>query len=619
MQSMASGRKNSTSEISVRQELIRRATAAAVATVALAITAPALSAQQKCPATAPGTTMPLKYHGGPTVAAITPCDLMTRLYIYADDSLRGREAGTPGAIHATAYIEREVRRLGLKPAGDHGTYFQNMSVTSRSVDPASTLMTGKSTFHVGKDFAVAGAAASRKVSGSVIFGGTAGDTAHSLTADEAAGKIVVLLPAAGGAAGGRGGRGGPGANNPLSGAVAIVTVEPMLAPARIQYTLNDTVQIEGSRAYAAAHPAAANGRGGRGGAGGANAAVNLTVTPRVAMALLGKSATAAMRGDQGPTATIDIRERTVAAPTRSVVAIIPGTDPKLKNEYIVIGAHSDHIGVSTARPIVEHDSLKAYNFVARVEGADTRNAPAPTAEQWIRINALKDSLRKVYPARLDSISNGADDDGSGSVSILEIAEAFQKGAIKPKRSLIFIWQTGEEKGLWGSQWFTNHPTIPRDSIVADLNLDMVGRGALTDVTGRSKEGQELVGDPNYLQLVGSRRLSTELGDMAESVDATEPTPLKFDYSMDANGHPQNIYCRSDHANYARYNIPVIFFTTGGHADYHQVTDEPEYIQYQHMARVDQFVFDLAVKVGALDHAVLVDKTKADSPFARCQQ
>ena len=237
----------------------------------------------------------------------------------------------------------------------------------------------------------------------------------------------------------------------------------------------------------------------------------------------------------------------------------------------------------------------------------------------MRINALKDSLRKVYPARLDSISNGADDDGSGSVSILEIAEAFAKGPAKPKRSLIFIWQTGEEKGLWGSQWFTNHPTVPRDSIVADLNLDMVGRGAATDVTGKNKEDQELFGAENYLQLVGSRRLSTELGDIAEQVNATEAMPFKFDYSMDANGHPQNIYCRSDHANYARYGIPVIFFTTGGHADYHQVTDEPEYIQYQHMARVDQLVYDIALKVGDLDHRVVVDKAKPDSPFARCQQ
>ena len=141
----------------------------------------------------------------------------------------------------------------------------------------------------------------------------------------------------------------------------------------------------------------------------------------------------------------------------------------------------------------------------------------------MRINALN-SLRKIYPARLDSVSNGADDDGSGSVSILEIAEAFAKGPVKPKRSLIFIWQTGEEKGLWGSQFWTNHPTVPRDSVVADLNLDMVGRGAATDVTGKDIDGKELTGAENYLQLVGSRRLSTN-GDIAESVSASEPMPF----------------------------------------------------------------------------------------------
>ena len=238
------------------------------------------------------------------------------------------------------------------------------------------------------------------------------------------------------------------------------------------------------------------------------------------------------------------------------------------------------------------------------------------------------------------------------MSILEIAEAFAKGPVKPKRSLIFIWQMGEEKGLWGSQYWTNHPTVPRENVVADLNMDMVGRGEATDLTGqaldtaamriRLSQPQPAVppvpaagfggrggpppldtiplhGAPNYLQLVGAGRLSTELRDIANQVNTTEKMPFKFDYSMDADHHPQNIYCRSDHANYARYNIPVIFFTTGGHADYHQVTDEPEYIRYEHMARVDQLVFDIAVKVGNLDHRVVVDKQKFDSPFGRCQQ
>jgi Peptidase family M28 len=597
----------------IHRSLSRAALPAMLAFAAISATSPRLLAQQTCPATTPGATMPLTYQGGPTVAAITACDLMTRLYIYAADSMRGREAGTPDAIRATAWIEREVRRLGLRPAGDNGTFFQNMPVSARTVSDASTIVSGGQTFHLNVDFYPGGAAADRKITGDVVFGGALTDTAGALSADAARGKIVILTAPS---ANIRTFRGFPPS---LSEAQAIALVSPIARP-RLQYVLNDTVQNEGRAAYAAANPAAGGGgRGGRGGGRGGpgGGPLTLAVSASTATALLGKPVESAQAGDKGASATIDVKVENTPEPTRSVVAIIDGTDPKLKNEYIVIGAHSDHIGMANA--VVEHDSLKAYNIVARVEGADSRQAATPTAEQWTRINALKDSLRRVYPARLDSISNGADDDGSGSVSILEIAEAFAKGPVKPKRSLIFIWQTGEEKGLWGSQWFTNHPTVPRDSIVADLNLDMVGRGAATDVTGRSKDEQELFGANNYLQLVGSRRLSTELGDIVEQVNTTEKTPFKFDYSMDANGHPQNIYCRSDHANYARYGIPVVFFTTGGHADYHQVTDEPEYIQYDHMARVDQLVYDIALKVGNLDHRVVVDKTKPDSPFARCQQ
>jgi hypothetical protein len=602
----------------IRRVVVR---AAALVAVALPIVTPTLAAQQKCPATTPGATMPLTYLGGPTVPAITACDLMTRLYIYAADSMRGREAGTADAIRATAYIEGEVKRLGLRPAGDNGTFFQNMPVTARVMTQASTITAGGMTFHPGADFSAAGGA-DRTAAGDVIFGGVLGDTVNALGADDVRGKIVVMMaPAGGGGRGGFGGGRGGAANNPLAGAAAIVTVNQTIPTPRLQFVLNDTMQNDGRTAYNAANPApppAAGGRGGRGGAAGP-APLTVTVSSAVAAAMLGKPVASAVRGEKGGAVTIDLKFETVAEPTRSVVAILPGTDAKLKNEYIVIGAHSDHIGMAAANPAVEHDSLKAYNIVARPEGADSRGAASPTPEQWVRINALKDSLRKVYPARLDSVSNGADDDGSGSVAILEIAEAFAKGPAKPKRSLIFIWQTGEEKGLWGSQWFTNHPTVPRDSIVADLNMDMVGRGAATDMTGKNKENQDLFGADNYLQLVGSRRLSTELGDLAEQVNSKEAMPFKFDYAMDANGHPQNIYCRSDHANYARYGIPVIFFTTGGHADYHQVTDEPQYIQYQHMAGVSTLVYDLALKLGGMDHRPVVDKVKPDSPFARCQQ
>ena len=145
-----------------------------------------------------------------------------------------------------------------------------------------------------------------------------------------------------------------------------------------------------------------------------------------------------------------------------------------------------------------------------------------------RIKTILDSLRKLRPARVDSIVNGADDDGSGSMGLLEIAEAVMKGGPRPKRSLLFVWHTGEESGLQGSRWFTDHPTVPRDSIVAQINIDMIARGGPND---------EKLGWPGYIQAIGTRRLSTELGDLAESVNNEGKHGLVFDYTYDADGHP----------------------------------------------------------------------------------
>ena len=151
--------------------------------------------------------------------------------------------------------------------------------------------------------------------------------------------------------------------------------------------------------------------------------------------------------------------------------------------------------------------------------------------------------------------------------------------------------------------------MPRDSIVAQLNIDMIGRGEASDIPG---------GNPGYLQLIGSRRLSTELGDLIESVNKTYKSPLKFDYTFDAPGHPEQYYCRSDHYEYARYGIPIVFMSTGGHVDYHQVTDEPQYINYVHLAKVASFLADVADRVANLDHRVVVDHPKPD-PKAECVQ
>jgi len=225
------------------------------------------------------------------------------------------------------------------------------------------------------------------------------------------------------------------------------------------------------------------------------------------------------------------------------------------------------------------------------------------------VHAL-DSLRALRPPRADSIYNGADDDGSGTVSLLEIAEAMTAAPQKPKRSIIFISHTAEEEGLYGSAWFTDHPTVPIDSLVTELDMDMVGRGSPADVEH---------GGPTYLELIGTRRLSTELGDVAERVDATEPLPFNFNYAFDAPGDKEEYYCRADHYSYARYGIPSINFSRGDHPDYHQVTDEPQYIDYDAMARVATYVRDLAFTIANLDHRVVVDKPKQQDPHAECVQ
>jgi Zn-dependent M28 family amino/carboxypeptidase len=264
---------------------------------------------------------------------------------------------------------------------------------------------------------------------------------------------------------------------------------------------------------------------------------------------------------------------------------------------------------------IDTDSIRAFNLAAeKIYVARTHELPdfpgsGLTASERATIHVNVDSLRKIRPARLDSVYNGADDDGSGSIGLLEIAEKFINDRVRPKRSLLFVWHTGEELDLYGSEFFTDHPTIPRDSIVGQLNIDMIGRGEADDMPG---------GSPDYLQLIGSRRLSTELGDLLEKVNVTDKHNFKFDYTFDAAGHPEQYYCRSDHYEYARYGIPIAFMSTGGHVDYHQVTDEPQYINYTHLARVANFVADLAAHVGNLDHRLVVDHPKPD-PKGECVQ
>jgi Peptidase family M28 len=300
-------------------------------------------------------------------------------------------------------------------------------------------------------------------------------------------------------------------------------------------------------------------------------------------------------------------ETTRLAPARNVIGIFPGTDPTLRGEYVAITAHNDHIGF-THHP-VDHDSIRAFNTVVRPLGADSRMRDATPTEQR-RIRTLLDSLRALRPPRPDSIRNGADDDGSGTIALIEIAEALARGDIKPRRSILLISHTAEEKGLLGSEWYTDHATVPIDSIVAEFDLDMIGRGAVTDIEG---------GGPTYLEVVGLRRLSQEFGDWFEAVNAKEKIPFVFNYAYDAPGHPEQYYCRADHYSYARYGIPSVSLSRGSHMDYHQLTDEAQYIDYPDYVRVVQLVFDGAMFVADADRAPRLSVAKPANPHVPCRQ
>ena len=549
--------------------------------------------------------LPTKLAPTPTTAAISEADLKTRLYIFADDSMQGRAYGREGTMKGTTYIANEIKRLGVEPAGENGTYYQEMPAVQRKFARTSMLSSGGRALRwVDEWIAMPGVTAPMPFDGAkVIFGGTVGDTATQISAAQANGKVVILLPAAPGA-GGRGGAGGGGGGggrggappvNRLAGAAAIATADLDAMNMGSRAFINDSPQGRISAPPGSLAPInnpnapAGGGRGGAQGPAGPPQA-QLRITRAAATALLGAAIETARPGTEGGAvlAKLDFVETPVPQFARNVVGIIRGSDAKLKNSYVALGAHPDHVGFD--RNPVDHDSLQLYNAARQAIMNKGGELHAATPAELAAIKLPLDSVRKLRPVRLDSIRNGADDDGSGSMALLEIAEAVMAMPVKPKRSLLFVWNNGEEVGLTGSAWFTMHPTVPRDSIVAQINIDMIGRGRAKDLPG---------GGEDYLAVVGSQRLSADLGQAVIANNLKQPAPFRLDYRFDSTtvwpGY-NNIYGRSDHFNYARFNIPIAFFFTGLHADYHERTDEPQYIDYPHYARITQYIHDLVVDV-----------------------
>ena len=235
---------------------------------------------------------------------------------------------------------------------------------------------------------------------------------------------------------------------------------------------------------------------------------------------------------------LNIRGKNVK--TENVVAIIPGSENP--EEYIVISAHLDHVGQKNGQ-----------------------------------------------------IYNGADDDGSGNVAMLEIAEAFQiavKENNRPKRSIIFLHVTGEEKGLLGSRYYTENPLYPLKETIANLNIDMIGR----------LDPKRVDKDPNYIYLIGSDKLSNELHEVSELVNR-KYTNLILDYKFNAENDPNRFYYRSDHYNFAKNGIPVIFYFNGTHEDYHQPTDTADKINYDILQKRAKLIFHTAWELANMPNRI----------------
>ena len=236
-----------------------------------------------------------------------------------------------------------------------------------------------------------------------------------------------------------------------------------------------------------------------------------------------------------------------------------------------------------------HRNLKpSENVVAFIKGSVYPDEILVVSAHYDHLGMDKDG--EVY--------NGADDDGSGTVAVMAIAEAFQKAVEEgngPKRSILFLHVTGEEKGLLGSKYYVNFPIFPLANTVSNLNIDMIGR---------SDEANEK--DPNYIYLIGSDKLSTELHNLSEEMN-NKFTKLKLDYKYNLDSDPNRFYYRSDHYNFAKNNIPVIFYFNGTHENYHRTSDTPDKINYELLAKRTKLVFYTAWEIANRENRIKVDK------------
>ena len=541
-------------------------------TAVLAMPLPSMLAQRKGK---PKASAPVSVATQRGVDGITADQMRAFLTFIASDEMEGRDTPSRGLDTTAKFIAMNLSRWGFKPAGDSGTYFQRIGLRRDRVDTAQT----RAEFNgqglaLGDDYLPSSNTAN--ASGQLVFAGNGWFIkAKSIDAYkdvDAKGKIAVVFGTPNAFPRGlrpqdlTGQKQGEDFMNPTDyarkqGVVGIVYVPGFQYLANWQ--LNRQRIVERGTTQIAAAP--------RANAPAPAPIPYIVVTPRVANLLFAgegpqRSATALFDAAYGTampasfalnsakTLSINIAAKTETVPTQNVVAVWEGSDPVLKDEYVALGAHYDHVGIGN-------------------------------------------------PVNGDSIYNGADDDGSGTTALLAMAEALGHTTPRPKRSVLFVWHCGEEKGLWGSRYFTDNPTVPLDHIVAQINIDMIGRSKKEGDT--NPRNRDLSG-PNDVYVIGSTMMSTELGDVTLATNKAFLN-LNYDLHYDDPKDPNRFFFRSDHYNYARKGIPIIFFFDGVHEDYHQPGDEPQKIDYQKIEKVTRTVYMTLWEVASRATRPKVDK------------
>jgi Zn-dependent M28 family amino/carboxypeptidase len=444
-------------------------------------------------------------------ASIRPLDFRARIGFLADDALRGRDTPSPGLEVAAAYIASEFRSFGLAPAGDSGSFIQRYPYVVRTLRTAEAkldLNVGGAPLPLqyGADYYVSPGTSA--ASGALVLLGRAAELAE-LPAGSLTGSIAVAdLADAPGQAAAR-----VRSAAATAGATGLVLV------------------LDSSVSAAAVAQSAANPRRGR------DASIPVAYLRRDRAAELLRSAgtdLARLGSTDFRTVPLAAAAGRINAPAEAithrppnVVAMLRGSDPVLRDTYVVLSAHMDHVGVG--RP----------------------------------------------DAHGDSIYNGADDDASGTAAVLEVAEAFAALPAPPARSLIFVAVSGEEKGLLGSAYFAEHLPVSTRSVIANINIDMIGRNA-----------------PDTVIAIGQDYSS--LGPLVQEVRARHP---ELGLVVGQDPWPQErFFFRSDHFNFAKQEIPAIFFFTGTHEDYHRPSDHVEKIDLDKITRVTRLVYHLAYQL-----------------------